>query len=65
MEIAAYYDFYAERYGWTSATTDSEPEWLLQRYPVVAAVKRENVEAEQREAQRRADTQTAQQQGRR
>lgn len=44
LEEAAYYDFFAERYGWTPDTTDGQPYDLLDRMGIVASVKAEILE---------------------
>lgn len=50
--MAAEYDFFGERYGWTPDIVDGLRAKLKDALPVIADVKREIIEAKQREASR-------------
>lgn len=41
MEEAAYYDAFAERYGWEIEVTKRQPQWFTARAPFVWQAKRE------------------------
>jgi hypothetical protein len=41
LEEAAYYDAFAERYGWEVEVTKRQPQWFLARAPFVWQAKRE------------------------
>jgi hypothetical protein len=51
LEEAAYYEWFAERYGWTYDQTNSNPDRMIPLFVTVAGVRREIEQDAQRESE--------------